>query len=835
MAQDPILRAAGLYTQPNRLSELPDGALVRADNYVINRDGIIQPRRGRNWAGVDIGAGDDTSRVRAMAEYAGKLIVNTNDGYLAIGALPLASTSNLTGTFSPPSGYRMRFAEAQRGLFFTTSAGPMWLESAATTTPVAAGVPQTPDMVEESSGPASLSGPNYLANDYAARYRAVVGYVDANGRLILGAPSGPMLVTNTSGSSKDAVVVVRLPVGITTAHIVQLYRSRSRDTAAGVPDEELQLVFEANPSSSDVSFRAITISDITPDDLRGAAAYWNASQLDGGLARANTQPPLARDIAAFAGSMFYAHTTQRQRLLIRLLSADATNGIQPGDTVTIAGVTYNGIASGAPKTADDFEIFGTWGTGTPAQNIEGTALSLVQAINTPSNNSPVDAFYVSGPDDPPGQILLVHRTLGNVAFTAASSNGDVWTPDLTVAESSSDDAAPNRLYWSKPGQPEAVPLGYYADVGSRDKAILRIVPLRESLFILKEDGIWRLIGDSPETFRVLEVDLTVRLLAPETAQPLANRLLALTDQGVVAVSDTGVAILSRPIEADLVELIRTAENGASSAITQYAFAVAYETDRSYLLWLPSSSISTQGDFAYVYNIATQAWTKRGDAALCGLVTKTTGRLHLGAVNDDDVLVERKALTKADFADEGGTVEITAIDGNVWTLTSTSGLSVGDVLVWEDGEFMAWVTALNLFPAHSITVDADRDPELGVIDYWKRISCVLRWPVRTGGEPNAMKHFRELCLFTRDPDFTEITLGFLVEGSGGVEETVTVEGPGQTVTDEGDPSYAMRTTIPYGVARANQLRLSITHARACEQFILEGLSVVFNAYGERARR
>jgi hypothetical protein len=46
MAISSMVKARGLYTFQNYLSHIPEGALFEASNVVIDRDGIIEPRRG---------------------------------------------------------------------------------------------------------------------------------------------------------------------------------------------------------------------------------------------------------------------------------------------------------------------------------------------------------------------------------------------------------------------------------------------------------------------------------------------------------------------------------------------------------------------------------------------------------------------------------------------------------------------------------------------------------------------------------------------------------------------------------------------------------------------
>ncbi|MGA0355139.1 MAG: hypothetical protein ACO3OC_07660, partial [Ilumatobacteraceae bacterium] len=56
MATDLTLRAAGLYTDPNPHSDAPVGALRIADNVVIRRAGVLEPRPGFRALGLGGGA-----------------------------------------------------------------------------------------------------------------------------------------------------------------------------------------------------------------------------------------------------------------------------------------------------------------------------------------------------------------------------------------------------------------------------------------------------------------------------------------------------------------------------------------------------------------------------------------------------------------------------------------------------------------------------------------------------------------------------------------------------------------------------------------------------------
>lgn len=314
---------------------------------------------------------------------------------------------------------------------------------------------------------------------------------------------------------------------------------------------------------------------------------------------------------------------------------------------------------------------------TTSLQIEQFAKSLVKVIN--SEDPLVSAYYLSGFNDVPGQLFFERRLTTGSAFYLNSNVGAQYTPTLPLTGSaviSSNEVKPNRVYYSKFQQPEAVPLPNYFDVGPKDREIKRIVALSDSLFIFKEDGIYRVSGDSAP-FVVTPFDFSSQVLAPDTVVVLNNQIYALSIQGVVLITEAGVQVISRPIETALLSIIK---NGNS--YKSISFGVSYETDRSYLLWLPTFASDQVATQAFRYNSFTNTWTKWDKTQTCGIVNFADDKLYLGAGDLNFVEKERKSLTRTDHADREYEVEI-QLDGvinNTMFLNSVSNITVGDVLI-----------------------------------------------------------------------------------------------------------------------------------------------------------
>lgn len=320
---------------------------------------------------------------------------------------------------------------------------------------------------------------------------------------------------------------------------------------------------------------------------------------------------------------------------------------------------------------------------TPSQQVDETARSLVRIINRQAGEI-VNAFYLSGVDDTPGLILLESRELNQAAFylnvDTAATTGSQFSPDLPISGNtiiSTNEVFPNRIYYSKFQQPEAVPILNYIDIGPKDKEIIRILALRDSLFILKEEGVYRLSG-STAPFQVYPFDFSTIIKAPDSAVVLNNLIYIFSNQGVATISDSGVSIISRPIEDQLIKLLIPSYTSFETA----TFGVSYESDRAYYLFTVEATADTQATQCFRFNTFTNTWTLLDLSKRCGIVNVADDLLYLGPNDFNKIEQERKSFTRSDFADRELSLTLAAgsITEEEITLTSVTNISVGDVIV-----------------------------------------------------------------------------------------------------------------------------------------------------------
>jgi len=236
---------------------------------------------------------------------------------------------------------------------------------------------------------------------------------------------------------------------------------------------------------------------------------------------------------------------------------------------------------------------------------------------------------------------------------------------------------PNRVYFSKIYQPEAVPLVNYIDIGARDKKIQRIIALRDSLAVLKEEGVYIISGPSAPNFSVRLCDSSALTFAPDTAVNLNNLVYVLTSQGVVTVSETGIQVMSRNIENKIQEVTTSKFD-----YKMMSWGLSSESDRCYILWLPEKTTNQYATQAYRYNTFTRAWTRWTKPANCGVVNPADDKMYLGDSSGRPyVLQERKNFERQDHADREiiKSIQPDGVSGTTHTLSSASEIAIGDVM------------------------------------------------------------------------------------------------------------------------------------------------------------
>lgn len=815
------LKPKGLYTYPNPLSEVPQGALLQALNVILSRPSVLEQRRGVNTYGTVL-SGD----VLQFYNFQNRIIINvgTTLRYDSDGA---GTWVSYAGSYTKPTGALViRSFQANKNIYFTTNTGLKKL-STLTGAITFAGAPAGLD------GSGTTTGSGWFTNNTQVAYRILFGYTDANNNLILGAPSQRIVVSNSSGGATNVSLTFTLPAGLTTSWVYQIYRSPMSADLNTEPNDECALVYTGNPTAGELTAGTVTVTDNVSDALKGAFIYTASSQQ--GITQANYQPPIATDVTYFKGFTFSANITSQQQTLITLVSVGAP-GLQLNDTITIAGVTYTAKAT-ETISSGEFQLFTG---GTPSQNITNTANSLVRVINRYASNTLVYAYYSSGYADLPGRITLKERSIGAASFNTASSRAGAFVPDVgTTTLASTNENTPNGIAVSKYLQPEANPIGQILKAGSADKPILRILALRDYILIFKTDGVFQISGTDIGSFSVQEVDNTTFLRGIETAVSLNNKVFFFSNQTIVSMTyNEGAVLKALPIKSTLLQL----SSPLYPNFDTVSYGIAYESENQYIFGTVSEPADTTCTQYFVYNYLTDSWTtwQFPYTMSAGFVNPTDNKLYFGSSDSGSryVYQERKNYNSFDYADNSYPITIVSSSGLSITVASSANAVVGYTLNQADRTSV--ITAVP--DATHITVEDQFTWAAGAATVYRPIEVALDFVPEHYGNPGLVKHMKECHTVFSNADFHTFDIGFSTDFYGAVTTQTLSPKNGLGWSDMqwgtapwgGDTPAAqvIRALIPLPTRRGHWLNISINYAEALTTFALDGFTLFYQTMSQK---
>lgn len=571
--------------------------------------------------------------------------------------------------------------------------------------------------------------------------------------------------TNTVSQDADTgdraiLVEANLPRDAVAGDSVREYRSLYTTTAT--PPAELFLSNETLLTSGEIGAGQALIEDTTPQSVLDDPLYTNP-QTGEGAQQANFQPPLYRDTSNWSGMQFYFNTTGQQQFRLQMLGVGSPNGVQDGDTLTIAdggtSVTFTFLNS--PAASTDVQIYSS---GLPSQNIAGTAANLISRFYV---NAPPEWALFSESGTVPGKLRLERTDFGASPFEVTASRPESWTPalDSSTPTLSSAERNLNGFAWSKPGQPEAVPLLNYSAAGSRNFAIERGFGLQQATLLFKAgDGIYAVTGAPP--FNVPQIS-TANIIAPDCACVMEDAVWAYTDQGILRVSDAGGAsVISRPIETELNRLRALFPDETHN----WSFAVPYEQERRILFFVPFdvSAVSGRPQMkAWCYNVATQAWTGPVYSDMfSGVVAADELRLKLGFHDTTwtgRVTSERNSQDFTDYADFSFSATLSNVDvgGNplIVRFSIATGIAAGDGI----SQGSTWATRIRRarpdIGERYFELYEDVPFTAASVTIWKAYDVELQFQPQ--GNPSARKTLTRLAWLFKPEWFESFTATTLV--------------------------------------------------------------------------
>lgn len=827
MSHELVTKCLGIVNQFNPLA-VNQGSLLQADNAVNIRENIIEDKRGSK---VDATL---SNNIKQQLQFNGKVLAH-NGTTVSYGP---GTYADYSGSYTEPTNSRIRAQEANSNLYFTTSLGVKVFTDTTGTAARSAGVPRALDPSYVLN--AGVTG--FLTTAYQTAYRTVLSRTDANGNVLYSYPSQRLWVPNTAGTSKNVDLTSYLPAEAIAGDVLQYYRAiQQSGTATDTSGDELALVYQISLSAANITAGFYTFTDSITDSLMGASLYTSPSQL--GIGQANDRPPVCLDVALYRSNfMFYANCSTKQRLFLNMVGVSGLTG----NTLTLGGVAYTFgaaeiIASGTAAVS---------ATGVVAVDIDLTARSLIRVINRYASNTGVYAYYLSGPSDLPGKIMIEERGIGAAAYTVLSSNttlGGMFFPAPPVgtpntASTSTNTNQKNAIYFSKYQEIEHVPILNYILVGPSNKNILRIFALRESLVIVKEEGVYRLTGETTQNFTVTPIDLTVFCKATNSVAIVSNQVIMLSNQGVVSITENGIQVISHDIEPSIKKML------ANTSLASLTFAMGYESDRHYLLSSVTDSSSTAADQTWVYNVFTKTWMHWTSAFVAGVVEPSTDKMYFSKASSAVVYVERKDGLPTDYADPDVSITIVSITGSVVEFSSASGAPTAGWVISQNSteiQIDSFVTLASTYQATMVSTPPSAWVP-GAATLYPSVGFSIVWNAWAAEQPGLLKQVRAIKILTDsttgENTATRLSATFKTNFD---EETETVPltlsslgwgGPwGATPWGGDSDSYGYPTYTPRNKQYCTRMYLGVNHTAAREKISIAGHAFDFEVVSDRIGR
>lgn len=534
------------------------------------------------------------------------------------------------------------------------------------------------------------------------------------------------------------------------------------------------------------------------------------------------------------------------------------------------------VSDGTARLYDGFgaayNTSGDTGFKTVAQWTAYVAQNLCRAINL-NYNSFMYANYNSGFEQFPGEILIQSKEFIDPIYVRYSVLPDSQPFLQNIPDSfgsgiqyySDNDIKPHYVCPAKLGEPEAVPILHFIPVGSSSAEIVGQAGTRDSWIVLKEDGVFRIRGDSYETMIVEPIDLTVKFQKGinSVLGTINNTIIAFCDQGVVQITDTSMQLISRRIEDVIQPLI-----GKDISRT---FMYGHEVDR--LFYVCTENINAgQTRKTWVYNVLNKTWTEleRDFDHISIDATKSLMGLTIDVGNAKyRIWRQRRTNSRIDYCGEWlqGIIETDSVlypDKMKGDFQITLGNDVipgeGDVIlsgnvfnriieVSEDGG----VYTLTFAQPVSWAVDVEHEVVL-----YKAYESLMKFAPFHAGMVGRMKHFAQLQIHLRQQVITDLIIDFAgayYNGSDSVDWqalNLSTQGAqgwgfspwgqfpwGLSVTANllagTEAAAIIRTYVPRLAARNTWIAPRLKHACAGQPMFIQALNYSIHSQRERVSK
>lgn len=437
------------------------------------------------------------------------------------------------------------------------------------------------------------------------------------------------------------------------------------------------------------------------------------------------------------------------------------------------------------------------------------------------------------------------------AITPAQS----WNSGLGTAVSNGDYY--HRVYYSKPDEPEACPETNYLNIGKSTARVLKLVPLRDSLLVFKEDGIWRISGSPPDDWRVDLVSEDYRLVHSRMVTVYEDLAYAWTNKGIVTVSAYGdITKIDTPIH-DQVESVYLNNYDSllvpTDTVASTMHAVTHERLGLVIFQMPDPSSET-ADYAggfggsstpytdkkcYCYCPATSAWfswevTANGTTA--SMFHRQSGKLYFARRGKSEVRKENLGAYQADpsaYYDEAYSVTLSATSG----VTTTCAVGSTNYTI-KPGDFINQSgQTYRIVSASGTTLTMDRAGLVNGAATAQEVAVVtLQWHPQVSADPSVGARWMEMAIHLDAVDTAGGSTAVDIIRTGG-------SGDADIVDRTSDMAFPLeqyyrpviRAWLPKQLSRSNTLAPLVMFFTRTAYWKINGITLESQVTSEKGRR
>lgn len=215
-----------------------------------------------------------------------------------------------------------------------------------------------------------------------------------------------------SSGTKSIQWAVKLPPDAVAGDFVRIYRTDESAGEAIDPGDECFLSYERALTTTNISNGYVVVFDTTPSGFLAEPLPTNPNSGDGPNKGRNDRPPLMRDVCVWDGRMWGLETTDRHRLMLRVIGVSSPDGLQVNDVIAVNMIAYTMLSS-----------YWLYTSGTATANVDKTTRQLAHNFGGNSTTTGILSFQRFDGDTGLGEVLLEQRDLADTL--AHNSSGAV--------------------------------------------------------------------------------------------------------------------------------------------------------------------------------------------------------------------------------------------------------------------------------------------------------------------------------------------------------------------------------------------------------------------------